>query len=90
MDLCKDYLSPIQDKINSIVTQNYSDNLMRGAYTYYKKIIDNNLENILNEIENEWNNSFNILDERINNNLDKFNFIKKQNLIILFLIIIIV
>ena len=74
MDLCKDYLSPIQDKINSIVTQNYSDNLMRGAYTYYKKIIDNNLENILNEIENEWINSFNILHERINNNLDIFKY----------------
>jgi hypothetical protein len=74
MDLCKDYLSPIQDKINSIVSQKYSDNLMRAAYTYYKKIIDNNLENILNEIENEWNNSFNILDERINNNLDKFKY----------------
>ena len=74
MDLCKDYLSPIQDKINSIISEKYSDNLIRGAYTYYKKIIDNNLENILNEVENEWINSFDVVSERINNNLDKFKY----------------
>ena len=74
MDLCKDYLSPIQDKINSIVSEKYSDNLIRGAYAYYKKIIDSNLEIILNEVENEWINSFDILEERINTNSDKFKY----------------
>ena len=74
MDLCKDYFSPIQEKLNSIIAEKYSDNLIKGSYTYYKKIIDNNLENILNEVENKWNNSFEILSERIDNNFDNFKY----------------
>ena len=74
MDLCKDYFSPIQEKLNTIIAEKYSDNLIKGSYTYYKKIIDNNLESILNEIENKWNNSFEILSERIDNNFDKFKY----------------
>ena len=74
MDLCKDYLSPIQEKLNSIISEKYSDNLIKGSYKYYKKIIDNNLENILNDVENEWINSFDILAKRVNNNLDKFKY----------------
>ena len=74
MDLCKDYLSPIQEKLNSIISEKYSDNLIKDSYKYYKKIIDNNLENILNEVENEWINSFDILSERVDNNLDKFKY----------------
>ena len=74
MDLCNDYLSPIQEKLNSIISEKYSDNLIKGSYNYYKKIIDNNLENILNEVENKWINSFDILGERIDNNIDKFKY----------------
>ena len=74
MDLCKDYLSPIQEKLNSIISEKYSDNLIKDSYKYYKKIIDNNLENILNEVENKWINSFDILGERVDNNLDKFKY----------------
>ena len=74
MDLCKDYFSPIQEKLNSIIAEKYSDNLIKGSYTYYKNIIDNNLENILNEVENKWNNSFEILSERIDNNFDNFKY----------------
>ena len=32
------------------------------------------MENILNEIENKWINSFDILGERVDNNLDKFKY----------------
>ena len=73
-DLCKDYFSSIQEKLNSIISKKYSDNLIKGSYSYYKKLIDNNLVNILTEVENKWVNSFDILNERINNNIDKFKY----------------
>ena len=75
MDLCKDYFSPIQEKLNSIISEKYSDNLIKGSYKYYKKIIDNNLEKIFNEVGNKWINSFDILSKRIYNNFDKFKYI---------------
>ena len=74
MDLCKDYFSPIQEKMNSIISEKYSDNLIKSSYKYYKKIIENNLEKILNEIENEWINSFDILGKRVYNNFNKFKY----------------
>ena len=78
MDLCKDYFSPIQEKLNSIISEKYSDNLIKGSYKYYKKIIDNNLEKILNEVENKWINSFDILGKRVYNNFDKFKYIVSE------------
>jgi hypothetical protein len=75
MDLCKDYFSPIQEKLNSIISEIYSDNLIKGSYNYYKKIFDNNLEKIFNEVGNKWINSFDILSKRIYNNFDKFKYI---------------
>jgi len=74
MDLCKDYFSPIQEKLNLILSEKYSDNLIKGSYKYHKKIIDNNLENILKKIENKWINSFDILGKRIDNHFDKFKY----------------
>jgi hypothetical protein len=74
MDLCKDYLVPIQEKIKSILYEKYSDKLINGAYIYYKKIIDNNLENILNEVSNKWSDSFNILGQRVDEKLNNFKY----------------
>ena len=57
-DIIHDYLSSIQEKINSIISEKYSDNLIRASYDYYKEIIDSRLKNVLNETSNKWINSF--------------------------------
>ena len=71
-DIIHDYLSSIQEKINSIISEKYSDNLIRASYDYYKEIIDSRLKNVLNETSNKWINSFNTLEQNINNNLNTF------------------
>ena len=74
MNIVKDYLSSIKDKINSILNEKYSDNLIRGAYSYYKNLLDNRLQNTLNDVSNAWINSFDILGQRINSSLENFKY----------------
>ena len=66
------YLSPIFDKTNSLLSEKFSDNLIKGSYNYYKSLLDNRLENLLNTFSNKWISSYDKLKEKINLNKDKF------------------
>ena len=70
--ITKDYLVPIQEKINSILYEKYSNKLIKASYDYYKNLLDLRLENMLKNISDKWSNSFNNLEENINKNLDNF------------------
>ena len=67
-----DYLSLINAKISSILSEKYSDNIIKNTYNYYKKHLDAQLNNIFKNISNKWINSFDMLGRNINNSLNEF------------------
>ena len=67
-----DYLKSIREKTNSILFQKFSDNLIQGSYNYFKGLLDKRLENVLNNVSSKWIDSFDKLENNINNNLNKF------------------
>ena len=54
-----DYLFPLQNTINNILSKKYGDKLINGTYSYYQKNMDKNIQLLFNNISNEWTNSFN-------------------------------
>ena len=77
-NLTLDYLIPIQEKISEILTEKYSGKIIRGAYNYYKKLIDDRLEEFLNNALNQWINSFDLLADNVDKSLNEFkNSIKE-------------
>ena len=71
-NITNNYLDLIEDKINNILLEKYSNNLIRGAYEYYKKIIDMRLENMLNNVSTQWITSFDDLRINVSDNLNNF------------------
>ena len=69
-----DYLIPIKNQINLILSQKYEEEIIKSSYNYYKKNLDQKIENILDDIDNKWYDSFNILKKEINNNLNNFKY----------------
>ena len=67
-----DYLSPIINKTNSILNEKYLDNLIKGSYDYYKSLLDDRLENLLDLVSDKWINSFDKLKEAVEINKDNF------------------
>ena len=66
------YLTPILDKTISLLSDKYSDNLIKGSYNYYKDLLNNRLGNLLDSASNEWTKSFEKLKGNININIDNF------------------
>ena len=76
------YLIPIKEKTNSILSEKYYDKLIKSSYDYYKNILNLRLENTLNNTYNKWINSFNVLEEKVKSNLNNFkNSIKEFGLV---------
>ena len=69
-----DYLSPIKEKLNSILSEKFSNKLIRASYDYYKNLLDERLEDLLNDTSNKWINCFDTLSDDVNNNLSEFKF----------------
>ena len=67
-----DYLFSIKNKSDFALKEIYSDNLINSSYKYYKKILDNNLNNLLTNISDQWVNLFEILKEKAE--INKYNF----------------
>ena len=67
-----DYLSPIQEKINIILSEKYSGKIIRASYNYYKKLLDERLEDLLNNASDKWTVSFDLLAEKVNKSLYQF------------------
>ena len=66
------YLSPIENSVNRILSEKYGDKIIQNAYNYYQTNIKDLLEPLLNSISNKWNDSYNILIREINDNLENF------------------
>ena len=66
------YLDNITEKINSIIEEKLGNNLLTASYNYYKNKITNNLPNELNNIIEQWKNTYDEIYNDINSNKDKF------------------
>ena len=73
-NMTKDYLSPIESEINLILSQKYGEEIVKSTYNYYKNDIETKIEDILTDINSKWNDSFNILEKEINNNISNFKY----------------
>ena len=72
-NIINNYLDSIEDKINKLLSEKYSNNLIKGSYDYYKNLLDKRMENMLNNISNQWISSFDNLRTNVSNNLNKFS-----------------
>ena len=68
------YLLPIQNAINSFLSQKYGEEMIKYSYNYYKNYIEGKIKNILNSIDNKWLESFKSLKIEINENLNEFKY----------------
>jgi len=74
----KDYLVKIEDKVNTILSDKFGDNLIKASYEYYQKLTEQRLNKIFENISNKWINMFSLLKEDINNNFNNYkNSIKE-------------
>ena len=72
-NITNNYLDFIEDKINNLLSEKYSINLIKGSYDYYKNLLDERMENILNNASNQWISSFDNLRTNVNSNLNNFS-----------------
>ena len=66
------YLQPIQNTVNSFLSQKYGDEIVKASYNYYQKLIEERVKTILDNVTKQWNSTFNTLLSQIEENYDKF------------------
>ena len=66
------YFLSLENKTNSLLSEKYSDNLIKASYKYYKDLLDERLQELLNDISNKWNSSFTQLKQKVTDNLNNF------------------
>lgn len=67
-----DYLSPINDVINSLLSDKYGDQIINASYNYYQPNIEERIESLLDDISSQWFQFFDDIKTDINNNLSDF------------------
>ena len=73
-NILKGYLSPIENTIDSILSQKYGDEIVKTSYNYYKNILDEKVKELLNIIGNKWEGLFDSLEIEINKHLNEFKY----------------
>ena len=71
-DFTLNYLSPIKESINTLLSNKYGDKIIQSSYNYYQPNIKERIEPLLNDISSLWNQSFNDLYTDIENKLHDF------------------
>ena len=66
------YLLSLENKKISLLSEKYSDNLIKASYKYYKDLLDERLLDLLNDISDKWNSSFSILKKKVTDNFNNF------------------
>ena len=65
-------LNSFGSKVDSILTEKFEVQLIKNCYNYYKNIVTERIENILDEFLNRLNNTYNNFKEEITNNIGNF------------------
>ena len=73
-NMTNDYLLPIKNTINLILSEKYGEKILNSSYNYYKNNIEGKIQNILNDINIKFNDSFYLLEQEMSNNLSKFKY----------------
>ena len=66
------YLSSIQNSVHTILSQKYGKEIVKASYNYYQKLIDERIKGILDNVSNQWINSYDILLSEIDSNYEDF------------------
>ena len=67
-----DYLSPIKNLVNSLLSNKFGDEIIKSSYNYYRSNIRKTIEPLLNNISFHWNQYFEDLYKDIQNHLNNF------------------
>jgi len=67
-----EYLTPVNNAINFLLSSKYGDEIIKSAYNYYQPNIKTRIEPLLDDISSQWNNFFDNLKIDIEKNLDNF------------------
>ena len=67
-----EYLTPVKNKINSLLSNKYGEEIIKSAYNYYQPNIKTRIEPLLDDISSQWNNFFDNLKIDIEKNLANF------------------
>ena len=71
-NITKDYLLSFENYINNLLSKKYNDDIIIGAYDYYKNDTKNKIEDLLNNIGDKWEKMLDSINNEIKN--------KKNNL----------
>jgi hypothetical protein len=66
------YLTPVKDLVNSLLTNKYGDEIVKSSYNYYQPNLRGLIGPLLNDISIQWNQYFQDIYSNIENNLDNF------------------
>ena len=64
--------NPLENKINSILSEKFGEQLINNCYDYYKPLINERIENIMNNYLIRLNETYDFLKEKISENQNKF------------------
>jgi hypothetical protein len=71
-------LENLSNKIKEILNNYYGENLIKGAHDHFKQITNTQITDILEDLENKWNDLFSSLKTEVENNKDNYkNSIKE-------------
>ena len=67
-------LKILEEKINSVLSNKLEENLIISSYNYYKSELNEELPSLLNNILEQWKNSYDALINDINDNINNFKY----------------
>ena len=76
--LTSEYLTPINDSINSLLSEKYGDKIIKSAYNYYQLNIETIIEPLLEDISSQWYNFYDNLGIDIEKNIYNFKNSMKE------------
>ena len=71
-------MNPIQNIINTLLSEKYGEELIKNSYNYYQENIVRKIGPLLNSISDKWIETYDILIREINNNIDNFKNSKNE------------
>ncbi len=71
-EITLNYLSPVKDTVNSLLTSKYGDEIVKSSYNYYQPNLKGIIGPLLNDISNQWNQYYQNIYSDIEKNLENF------------------
>ena len=72
--ITENYLKPLNDWVNSILSQKYGETILTSVYNYYKSNLDDKLEKIFSDIFKQWKKIYDNLASDVRKNDDNLKY----------------